>query len=268
MPRAARHAFTRTLRRDGVWRRRRMAAPFVSMPSTTATTFATATYGDCRARHRYRCLPRNYRLPRIYRGAHRCERCSKRGAASLSRAITIPARRRASTCKRSRISGANSSVWAPPKRSMALRERRPIRCVPLRGVACRCAADFVAVQIGSPQEFGWQFGGNLGRVVHRGVSYEPMSRIRRARERSLAARRATILRSSFATGRSSSRATLRTCTRSCEISQPARSPAIVSSCPGFINGHSHAYQILLRGWADDWTFASWRSEALYRSCRN
>jgi 5-methylthioadenosine/S-adenosylhomocysteine deaminase len=34
--------------------------------------------------------------------------------------------------------------------------------------------------------------------------------------------------------------------------------------PGFINGHSHAYQILLRGWADDWPFAKWRSEALYR----
>jgi 5-methylthioadenosine/S-adenosylhomocysteine deaminase len=34
--------------------------------------------------------------------------------------------------------------------------------------------------------------------------------------------------------------------------------------PGFINGHSHAYQILLRGWADDWTFARWRSEALYK----
>ena len=34
--------------------------------------------------------------------------------------------------------------------------------------------------------------------------------------------------------------------------------------PGFINGHSHAYQILLRGWADDWTFAQWRSDALYR----
>jgi len=34
--------------------------------------------------------------------------------------------------------------------------------------------------------------------------------------------------------------------------------------PGFINGHSHAYQILLRGWADDWDFATWRSDALYR----
>ncbi|MHB8140370.1 MAG: amidohydrolase family protein [Vulcanimicrobiaceae bacterium] len=34
--------------------------------------------------------------------------------------------------------------------------------------------------------------------------------------------------------------------------------------PGFMNGHSHAYQILLRGWADDWPFAKWRSEALYR----
>ncbi|HEY5350651.1 MAG TPA: amidohydrolase family protein, partial [Candidatus Lustribacter sp.] len=34
--------------------------------------------------------------------------------------------------------------------------------------------------------------------------------------------------------------------------------------PGFINGHSHAYQILLRGWADDWTFARWRSDALYK----
>jgi 5-methylthioadenosine/S-adenosylhomocysteine deaminase len=34
--------------------------------------------------------------------------------------------------------------------------------------------------------------------------------------------------------------------------------------PGFVNGHSHAYQILLRGWADDWPFAKWRSDALYR----
>lgn len=34
--------------------------------------------------------------------------------------------------------------------------------------------------------------------------------------------------------------------------------------PGFINGHSHAYQILLRGWADDLAFARWRSDALYR----
>ena len=34
--------------------------------------------------------------------------------------------------------------------------------------------------------------------------------------------------------------------------------------PGFINGHSHAYQILLRGWADDLPFARWRSDALYR----
>lgn len=34
--------------------------------------------------------------------------------------------------------------------------------------------------------------------------------------------------------------------------------------PGFVNGHSHAYQILLRGWADDWPFERWRSDALYR----
>jgi 5-methylthioadenosine/S-adenosylhomocysteine deaminase len=34
--------------------------------------------------------------------------------------------------------------------------------------------------------------------------------------------------------------------------------------PGFVNGHSHAYQILLRGWADDWTFSRWRSDALYK----
>ena len=34
--------------------------------------------------------------------------------------------------------------------------------------------------------------------------------------------------------------------------------------PGFVNGHSHAYQILLRGWADDWTFAQWRAGALYQ----
>ncbi len=33
--------------------------------------------------------------------------------------------------------------------------------------------------------------------------------------------------------------------------------------PGFVNGHSHAYQILLRGWADDLPFETWRREALY-----
>jgi 5-methylthioadenosine/S-adenosylhomocysteine deaminase len=37
--------------------------------------------------------------------------------------------------------------------------------------------------------------------------------------------------------------------------------------PGFINGHSHGYQILLRGWADDLPFSQWRSEALYRIVR-
>ena len=34
--------------------------------------------------------------------------------------------------------------------------------------------------------------------------------------------------------------------------------------PGFVNGHSHAYQILLRGWGDELPFAIWRSEALYK----
>lgn len=46
---------------------------------------------------------------------------------------------------------------------------------------------------------------------------------------------------------------------------PARSfPDDRLVVPGFINGHSHAYQILLRGWADDWSFAKWRSDALYK----
>ena len=34
--------------------------------------------------------------------------------------------------------------------------------------------------------------------------------------------------------------------------------------PGFINGHSHAYQILMRGWADDLSFERWRRDALYK----
>lgn len=38
----------------------------------------------------------------------------------------------------------------------------------------------------------------------------------------------------------------------------------VAVVPGFINGHSHAYQILMRGWADDLPFERWRSDALYR----
>ncbi len=46
---------------------------------------------------------------------------------------------------------------------------------------------------------------------------------------------------------------------------PSRTfPADRLVVPGFINGHSHAYQILLRGWADDWPFAKWRTDALYR----
>ncbi len=46
---------------------------------------------------------------------------------------------------------------------------------------------------------------------------------------------------------------------------PERSfPADRLIVPGFVNGHSHAYQILLRGWADDWSFARWRSDALYK----
>ena len=34
--------------------------------------------------------------------------------------------------------------------------------------------------------------------------------------------------------------------------------------PGMINGHSHAYQVLLRGWADDLPFERWRRNALYK----
>lgn len=34
--------------------------------------------------------------------------------------------------------------------------------------------------------------------------------------------------------------------------------------PGLVNGHSHAYQILMRGWADDLPFERWRSDALYK----
>ncbi len=55
-----------------------------------------------------------------------------------------------------------------------------------------------------------------------------------------------------------------------EVRARARDPEVRSFpadrlvVPGFINGHSHAYQILLRGWADDWPFAKWRSDALYR----
>jgi 5-methylthioadenosine/S-adenosylhomocysteine deaminase len=46
---------------------------------------------------------------------------------------------------------------------------------------------------------------------------------------------------------------------------PSRSfPADRLIVPGFVNGHSHAYQILLRGWADDWKFDRWRTNALYR----
>lgn len=37
----------------------------------------------------------------------------------------------------------------------------------------------------------------------------------------------------------------------------------VAVIPGLINGHSHAYQILMRGRADDLPFSRWRSDFLY-----
>ncbi|MBV8374707.1 MAG: amidohydrolase family protein [Candidatus Eremiobacteraeota bacterium] len=55
-----------------------------------------------------------------------------------------------------------------------------------------------------------------------------------------------------------------------EVRQAARDldarsfPADRLVVPGFVNGHSHAYQILLRGWADDWRFDKWRKEAVYK----
>ncbi len=53
--------------------------------------------------------------------------------------------------------------------------------------------------------------------------------------------------------------------RDCE---PLAFPADRLIVPGFINGHSHAYQILLRGWGDDLPFATWRSDALYKVVPN
>lgn len=50
--------------------------------------------------------------------------------------------------------------------------------------------------------------------------------------------------------------------------QPAVNRKVIDGnavvAPGFVNAHSHAYQILLRGWADDLPFDRWRAEALYK----
>lgn len=56
-------------------------------------------------------------------------------------------------------------------------------------------------------------------------------------------------------------AALRAAHPDAEVREHGDSAVVV---PGFINGHSHAYQILLRGWADDLPFAQWRSDALYK----
>ncbi|MBV9149544.1 MAG: amidohydrolase family protein [Candidatus Eremiobacteraeota bacterium] len=47
-----------------------------------------------------------------------------------------------------------------------------------------------------------------------------------------------------------------------EVVREFGADAIVA--PGMINGHSHAYQVLLRGWADDLPFERWRRDALYK----
>lgn len=54
-------------------------------------------------------------------------------------------------------------------------------------------------------------------------------------------------------------------TNDCEVRSFPANRLVV---PGFVNGHSHAYQILLRGWGDDLPFATWRSDALYKVVPN
>ena len=68
-------------------------------------------------------------------------------------------------------------------------------------------------------------------------------------------RRSTTTRSSCATARSLPAERSPTCAIDAHDLEARSFPADRLVVPGFINGHSHAYQILLRGWADDLPFA-------------
>ena len=88
------------------------------------------------------------------------------GDRGASERLQSRARRHASTCKRSRISGESFSGCPRPRRSTASRARRRTRCASMPGrIRAGGPADFVALQIESPEEFGWQFGGNLARAA-------------------------------------------------------------------------------------------------------
>ena len=126
-------------------------------------------------------------------------------------------------------------------------------------------ADFVALANRFAREFGWEFGGNLAarRREKRRARAMTDELVRCARALVSGETRhdyAFVVRDGRIAA-SGDFLEVRDMARELEARSFPPDRLVV---PGFINGHSHAYQILLRGWADDWPFAKWRSDALYR----
>ena len=191
--------------------------------------------------------------------------------ASRSQATTIPEPRRVSIYRRSRILAADSSASRPPRRCTASPAPRRIPCAPMpvgfgsgpRPTLSRCGWNRPPSSAGSSAEI-WP------RSSSRTASCKaPAERRHEQRTRPLrASARFGKLRNDYAfvvrDGTITDAGDVRDVRARVRHLASRSFPPDRLVVPGFFNGHSHAYQILLRGWADDWPFSKWRSDALYR----
>ena len=222
---------------------------------------------DRRIRHRHRRLPVRRSSSSASKSGRRCARCSTPARALRLRATTIPEPRRASIYRRSHILAVSSSGFRRPKRSTRSPAPPRIRCAPRPG----CCAPAL-VRISSPCS---SIRPTSSAGSSAAISPPPWSRTEGLS--SVHARRAVRCARALAGGETRRdyafivrEGSIVAAGNFTDVRDRAREldarafPQDRLVVPGFINGHSHAYQILLRGWADDLPFATWRSDALYR----
>ena len=210
---------------------------------------------DRGARHRHRRLPGDDRVSRSA-----AERAGARAARSRRRGR---ARQRLQSRHLAVLQSADGRVFRAqalrlstrPRRSTASRARRRIRCAPMPAASPRRPRRFrrAAASIRPTSSAGSSAAISRPPFVKNGGRWSPCERASSftLRARSSAASCARTTRSPSATARSPPRATFADLRDAARDLETRSFPADRLVVPGFINGHSHAYQILLRGWADD-----------------
>ncbi len=125
-------------------------------------------------------------------------------------------------------------------------------------------ADFVALQIEAPEEFGWQHGGNLavGGRAQRNAPWSMSSYDVRGRLQ--AAKNGATLRSRCATASSLKLATSQLCTAIIRTWQHDRFRKIASSCRDSSTVTAMRIRFCCAAGRTICTFAQWRSDALYK----